>query len=169
MQNAGLTIAAYYQLGATPADIDHEPLAMEFGQTACRTEVHQPRLLLSRYHIDRMTELFFGSGNKFTGVGGQSQRVCTNGANDFGVHILRNLAKTPNAIEPSLEDPAGYLAAGSQTSGQADHFPDVFDRLQLAINIMGQDHMKTVRPEIDSSINLFFVGIAHEPRSEPGT
>jgi hypothetical protein len=94
-------------------------------------------------------EHLFGAGHELGAVARLPQRVGADDAQLLGRDLSQSLAEARQAIKRALLRHFGQPVAAVETGSQLHHLAQSVEHLHLAVRQAGDDHVKTVRAEVD--------------------
>jgi len=148
-QNGGKS-AADDDLGAAAADVHHQAVAAAVGgQAVGNTAVDQACLLDAGDDLDRVAQRLFRAFEELRGVLRAAQGIRTDDAHVFRRQPGQALSKSAQALQRAFLRRGVHVAGLVEAIGQADLFAQAVDQLEAAAVHLRDDHVKTVRAEID--------------------
>jgi hypothetical protein len=155
LEPAGFEAFADDQFGAATADVDHEPAAGFAGRCVRHTQVDQSRFLHARDDLDRVSEGLARAVEERALASRLAQGIGADDSYALGPHVAKTLTE---ALE------AGECAGGGLTvqppmliepGGKAHHLAKTVDNGELAQRVARHNHVKAVRPEVDSGKDVW--------------
>ncbi len=147
-------------LGASTADIDHQPAARGGTHVMGDAQVHQARFLGARKDLDRDPQGPAGLVEEVLGFLGVSQGGRSDGPHAPQGDVAQALGEALQARQGPLDRLGGQLALLEATS-QAHGIPQAIEDGQLLAEEASDDHVKAVGSEVDRGDGSVLGGGAH--------
>ncbi len=151
VEQLGLALLADHQLGASAADVDHQPVAFP------RRGPGDPfidglGLFLTRDDLDVVVEHPFRFTQKLVDVGGQPQGRGADYPDVVGRNVLQLLGEEAQTVPAPLHGGTAETKIGIQTGGEAHLALDLGDGAQGTGDLAHHQHVKAVGAEVDGGI-----------------
>jgi hypothetical protein len=152
--SSGPVVLAEDALGAAAADVDHQPPVLGAGGQVRDAHVDQACLLAAGDHFDGMAQRFAGLEQESLGVVRLAQRAGADGAHAAGRHHAQALAETLQALQGALDGALCQPLRGIEPVGQRDALAQPVEHHELPVDVLGDNHVETVRTQIDGRDGL---------------
>ena len=141
-------------LRAAAADVEHQPLPVVVRQVARDALIDEPRLFLAGNDLDRMSERLLRGGQKFSGIARLPQGIRADRAHRPRWHFTQPFAEAREALERAYARRLIEPVVLVKTGGEAHHFLQPVEHVQLPVQHARHDHVKAVGTEIDGGHGL---------------
>jgi hypothetical protein len=115
------------------------------------TGIDEASLFHARDDLDRMSQGFAGSFEKRLLPVSHAQSIRADDTDTGCLHITQTLTKTLEAGNRTRRDLLVDAAILFNAGRKAHHLTETVNDDDLAVRVAGNDHVKTVRPEVNSS------------------
>ena len=150
-QRGRLGTRAGHQFSTRSANIHHQTAIVAPGSVR-HALIYQTRFFFTADDLHRAAENFLRFGNKIDGINRQTERRGRDNA-DLGMrYVLQTLCKEAQTLPATFHGFGREVIIAAQARRQADLALDARQRLYASRHLAYNQHMKTIRTEINCRI-----------------